>query len=391
MTPTKLSPPIKQGLPLTYLHQLVSCHAPYQLNDESHDQFYQAMGEICRWHYHNSPYYKALCQQQNYTLKPIKNTRDLAEIPYVLAHVLKRHKILSVDEDDIDMHLTSSGTTGQKTQIFFDHWSLASAQKMLDDIVQHYGWDDQSREVDYLLLSYEPSPGFSLGTSYTDNFLCKYAPTRQVHYALKNTGEGHQFDLFGCIRAISHAAQEQIPLRIFGFPSFLYFTIEKMLSMGLNYQLHPDSFIFFGGGWKGHQNKAIDKSEFYPLIHRVLGIPDERIRDGFGSVEHCIPYVECAHHQFHLPIYSRVLIRNTQTFEPLEYGKVGLLNFISPYITSVPAHSVVMGDLASLHPASDCGCGLDTEFFRVHGRAGTSKSMSCALSANAFLQEQDNV
>ena len=87
-----------------------------------------------------------------------------------------------------------------------------------------------------------------------------------------------------------------------------------------------------------------------------------------------MPYVECEHHRFHLPSYARAVIRDTASLRPQPYGAAGFLNLLSPYITSSPAHSIVMGDLAVLHPAASCGCGLATDWFELLGRAGTSKS-----------------
>src|ERR1700712_3199648 len=105
------------------------------------------------------------------------------------------------------------------------------------------------------------------------------------------------------------------------FPHF-FFTIQRMLDLDMpDLKLHPDSFVFLGGGWKGHTDKQIDKLEFYELIEKKLGIPNARLRDGYGSVEHSIPYIECANHHFHVPIYSKVIIRDLRSLQPMSYGK----------------------------------------------------------------------
>ena len=119
----------------------------------------------------------------------------------------------------------------------------------------------------------------------------------------------------------------------------------------------------------------------------MLGIPNHRLRDGFGSVEHCIPYIECREHRFHVPIYSKVLIRDLKTLENVGYGNPGFLQFISPYITSAPANAVTMGDLAILNMGDTCGCGLKTDWFEVLGRAGISKNKSCAIAAAELLKD----
>ena len=258
---------------------------------------------------------------------------------------------------------------------------------MVDFIFEEYHWT-QTTPANYLLYSYEPQRELKLGTSYTDNFLTKYAPVKNLVYALKSNGKsGHDFDLYGCIQALQDFAEQGLPVRIFGFPAFFYFTIQRMIDLGHKpLKLHPDSLVFLGGGWKGHADQAIDKSKFYDLVESQLGIPNERLRDGFGSVEHSIPYIECKNHNFHVPIYSKVIIRDLTSLRALGYGKRGFLHFLSPYITSVPAHSIMMGDLAVLYPAQDCGCGIQSDWFTILGRAGISKNKSCAIAASELLR-----
>jgi hypothetical protein len=48
----------------------------------------------------------------------------------------------------------------------------------------------------------------------------------------------------------------------------------------------------------------------------------------------------------------------------LDYGQAGFMNFLTPYITSVPAVSVLMGDMGILHKASECSCGAKTPFLK---------------------------
>ena len=78
--------------------------------------------------------------------------------------------------------------------------------------------------------------------------------------------------------------------------------------------------------------------------------------------------------------------RDVATLEPLGPGQTGFLHAVSPYITSVPAHSVLMGDLMQWRPGEECGCGLSTPYFELQGRAGTSKNRSCAMAAAELLK-----
>ncbi len=347
----------------------------------THDDelFLRAMNESNAWHAKRSPFFASLHGDRG----PIS---DLREQPFVHANFFKMHRVVSIADTDVKAHMTSSGTTGQKSQMYFDDWTLGAGRRMVARLFQHNGWisDDP---VNYLLYYYQPQPGLQLGTAATGQLTCQFAPANATEYGLPNTGSGHEFDPFGAIRALLRFADEGLPVRIFGFPSFLAFTLDRMVAAGVpSIQLPPGSLVMLGGGWKGNADKQIGKPELYQRIHEQLGIADDRIRDSFGSVEHSVPYFECAGHRMHVPSWSRVLIRSVRTLEPLPYGEKGYLQFLSPYITSAPAQSVLMGDLASLHPADECGCGLSTPWFAVHGRAGVSRNRSCAVAAAEMLK-----
>ncbi len=373
---------------LKNVEELCLLEEPYIKSEKTEKLFLNAMKEIVSWHKKKSSFYLKLIESKNFALENIDNINELLKLPFVTAEFFKRHEVLSIDKKDVYLHLTSSGTTGQKSQIFFDKWTISVAQRMVDLIFNYYNWVTPEKKCNYLLYSYEPLHSEGIGTAYTDNFLCKYAPINDLCYAIKylNRTE-HRFDLFGVVDKLIKYQSDGLPVRIFGFPSFLYFTIEYLKERKIKLNLNPESLVFLGGGWKGYQDKAINKIEFYGLVEEYLGIPNCRLRDGFGSVEHCIPYIECQCHNFHVPIWSKVFIRNVKTLEANTYDQIGYLNFISPYITSTPAINVLMNDLAILHPANSCKCGMEAEWFEVVGRASHSSGKSCAISASEILKK----
>lgn len=380
---TTTSPQVPDLKRLAKVQALCDVSHPYRT--EGSEQFVSAMREIFDWHVENCSFYRRLSENEKFTSKDITSTESLARIPSVLAHFFKEFEVLSVPREDVALHLTSSGTTGQKSQVFFDDWSIRAPQGMLDRIFDYYGWVTPDTKVNYLLYTYETEAGSKLGTAYTDHYLCKYAPAGEVAIALRLQGDGsHAFDFNGVLEALRRFEKAGLPVRIFGFPAFLAETVDRMEQLGLSpLKLHPQSLVFLGGGWKGKASKAIPKKDLYAKVTPMLGIPDERLRDGFGSVEHCIPYVECAHHEFHVPVWSRVIIRDIQSLAPVGMNQVGFLSFVSPYMTSMPAHAVTMGDLASLH--EKCSCGNPQPYFRLHGRAGTTQNKSCAIAAAELL------
>ena len=383
---TALTPP--DPVRLAAAAELCTLPNPYRHDAAGDALFVRAMREICAWHIARCSYYARLAELLNFAPARLETVADCATIPPIHANFFKAHEVLSIDPAAVTTHLTSSGTTGQKSQMFFDAWTLGVGQDMVARIFARYGWHTPDRPVNYLIFNYEPVTGSKVGTAFTNQFLARFAPANRVAYALRHIGGGrHEYDPFGCIRTLQDYAGEGLPVRLLGFPAFLHATLERMRALDLDRpRLHPESLVFFGGGWKKDAQRAVPKAELYALIEEWLGIPHIRIRDGYGAVEHSVPYIECDRHRLHVPSYSRVFARDVATLEPLGPGRTGFLHAVSPYITSVPAHSVLMGDLIQWRPGEDCGCGLSTPYFELLGRAGTSKNRSCAMAAAELLK-----
>ena len=373
----------------TFPHTDALCAStqPYCLQALPQGLFERAMAEITGFHCQHSSGYQAWLAAHGLDAQTLLTLDDWSRLPPIPADYFKQRLLVSSSGVEA-MELTSSGTSGQFSRMRYDTRSLAAAQGMVSAIFQHYRWDTPQTPCNYLLLSYEPLGRTSLGSAFTDQFLCRYAPANRVVYGLRRTGQAdaHEFDCFGVIRALQEFAEEGLPVRIFGFPAFLWQALQRMRDTGVtDVQLAPQSLVLFGGGWKNRSHEQIPKPDLYARIHQQLGIALDRCRDGYGAVEHAVPYIECEHHHLHVPVYARVLVRRPSDSTVQPYGQPGLLQFLSPYITSSPAHAVVMSDLATLRPAADCGCAQATDWFELHGRAGTSASRSCALAAAELL------
>lgn len=358
----------------------------YRPDAETEPQFITAMRDITRWHQQRSPWYHGLLAQHGVDVAALSSLEDVLNLPLVHANFFKQHEVLSVPPEQITVHLTSSGTTGQKSQMFFDAATIGSARRMVDDVMQARGIVSEQR-ANYLVNAYEPYDGLKVGTSNTNQYLMRYAPPAKVFWSLRAVGSGrHEFDTFGTLAALQDYAQDSRPARIIGFPAFLHFALQRMQALNMDPMRLPEgSCVIFGGGWKNHADQAISKEELHQSISHWLGIPSHHIVETFGSVEHSIPYVDCHLHRLHVPMWSRVVVRDVRSLRPMADGQPGFLSFASPYISSVPAHNVVMGDLAVHHAPGSCGCGNPSAWFEVLGRAGTSSNKSCAAAAAQLL------
>lgn len=369
-----------------HVDALCALSHPYSPESMPAGLFDRAMAQISLFHSHHTPGYEAWLNANGLLAGDLEHLTDWSRLPPIYANYFKQRLLLSPTGGDA-LEFTSSGTSGQKSRMRYDERSMAAAQGMVARIFEHYGWSTPDSPCNYLLFGHEPEPDNRLGTAYTDQFLCRFAPVNRVAYALRRTGKGHEFDVFGVIRALQEFAEQGLPVRIFGFPALLWHVLERMRETDVpDLKLAPQSLVFLGGGWKKQAAQEIPRQQVYERITRQLGIEAHRCRDSYGAVEHAVPYIECAHHRFHVPVYSKVFIRHPSDFSVQPFGEAGLLSFVSPYLSSSPAHAVVMSDLATLHPA-DCECGSSTQWFELHGRAGTSASRSCAMAAAELIKE----
>ncbi|TDA47801.1 acyl-protein synthase [Burkholderia pyrrocinia] len=343
--------------------------SPYRLTRRISSMFDRAMRELIAFHYAHTPGYARWLSANDFTFERARALNDWSQLPPIFARYFKQALIPSHTAHDA-IELTSPDTPGRMSPMLFDTRSISAVQSMVGQVFCHYGWSTQHGRHNYILLTYEPHDQLKLWPAYVGQLLCSFAPVRQIAYALRRQGEGHTFDVFGVVRALQEFACDGHPVRIIGYPALLWLILEHMRTSGcppLN--LHADSLVFLGGDWKAHAAIDVPKPTLYRCIREQLGIAADRCRNAYGTLQHPIPYVECDQHHSHVPVYSRVYIRDPSTLSRVSYGERGLLHAVSPYITSSPAHSIVMGDLATLYPGHSCSCGLETDWFELHEHA----------------------
>jgi phenylacetate-coenzyme A ligase PaaK-like adenylate-forming protein len=352
----------------------------------SEELFLEAMRESVEHHGNNCEFYGKLLKHRGFSSTDIESIEDCANIPAVPAQIFKYHEILSTGKDNIEVHATSSGTQGQKSQIFLDSESIKLGTQMAIKAIKYHGFISII-PTNYLILGYEPKAGNDMGNVKVALGMTRFAPAKEKVFALRALGDRCEIDYFGIMNALQRFNRQKLPVRILGFPAYLYMLLKVMKDSGIKpLKLNKRSIILTGGGWKKFDDMAIDKSELHKMVEELLGIPAKNCRDFYSAVEHSVAYPECENHHMHVPIWSRVIIRDVKTLKPLGFDKPGFLSFVSPLVYSVPISSIIMGDMAVLRDGKNCGCGIDTPYFEVLGRAGTARTRSCAVAASEYMK-----
>lgn len=358
---------------------------PYDL--EKTDALFTAkMRENMLFQYQNCSEYRSVLDRQGWNEEKIKNLQSIDKIPFIPTLYFKHHRMDSVPRKKMLTTATSSGTSGKKSAIGYDVPSLWRGLGMVIHVgKKHKLWS--LRPCHYIILGYEARNVLGRSdveekavakTAYGFTF---FAPALSRTYALRYIDGDYHLNLEEIQKKLMQYSKGKTPVRIIGFPFHAYWLLSKMKEEGIKCPLPKGSIMSFGGGWKEYYTQKADKQTMYELVEEVLAISESQCREFFGAVEHPILYCDCPKHHFHVPIYSRVLIRDVDTFEPLENGKPGLVNLLTPMVTSAPILSVMTDDLGVLYDASTCGCGIDTPYLEILGRVGMEDITTCAAGA----------
>ena len=345
--------------------------------------FVKAILENVKHHQIHCPQYAEILSRQSFSPDDIHTINDLYKIPPIPTLFLKNHTLYSASPKHLMFKSTTSGTSGKVSEMGLD-WpsSLRGLGMIAGTFFTHKLVSP--RPTNYIVLGYQPAKRNKIGavkTAYATTFA---APAMHREYALKDTGTDYELNIEGIKNALIRYEKSGIPVRFMGFPAYFMFLIKELIDSGIKLKLHPKSLILLAGGWKQFLSEQVDKPTLYAMSKEVLGLGDDRIREFFGAVEHPIAYFDCPNHHFHVPIYSRVIIRDIN-FNPVEYGVPGLLNLLTPMMTSMPFTSVMTDDLAVMHPGEECDCGIKSPYFEILGRVRIADIKTCAASASELL------
>lgn len=357
--------------------------SPYIKNDAI---FVSAMRENAIFQYENCEDYKRILDNAKFSPYEINEFSDIEKLPFIPTIYFKRHKLFSMSERKMLIKATSSGTSGKKSEIGFDFGSLMRGLDMVINLGKyHHLWS--IKPAHYIIFGYEPSIKNKTGISQTSFGFTFFAPALSRTYALKKSKDGYELDMENIKEALIKCEKSKFPLRTVGFSAYTYFLLKELKDNGIHLKMPRGSIVGLGGGWKQFYTQKVDKNEFYSLVSDVLAIDEDHIIEFFGAVEHPILYTDCRCHHFHIPIYSRVIIRDPHTFKPLPYNEAGLINLITPMVKSVPLLSIMTDDIGILHNES-CPCGESSPWLEIVGRVGIKDIIICAQGAEELLREQ---
>ena len=348
------------------------------------DIFVKAMKANVAYHMEHCPEYGGILSKLAFDVNALNSIGDLHRIPPLPTSYLKNNTLLSKPYNKLLMKTSSSGTGGKKTLSGFDVGSGLCGLCMVFRVFRYHKLLSP-RRTNYIILGYQPDKSMQTATAKALRWSTLLAPAKKVEYALKITGGEYRSNMDDLVEALRAYGRQNNPVRIVGFPAFLKMLLDELDERNVRLDLHSHSKIILGGGWKAFFADEISKTELFGMARRTLGIRRENFKDHFSAAEHPINYVSCENYHFHIPAFSRVIIRDVRTLEPVPDGTPGLLNLVTPLLSSMPYGSILTDDIAVLRKGGECGCGIESPYFELLGRVGLASVRTCAQTASEYL------
>jgi len=152
--------------------------------------------------------------------------------------------------------------------------------------------------------------------------------------------------------------------------------VQPLLKSGLRLSL-ARGILLHGGGWKKLQDQAIDNDQFKHILHDLAGLT--RVVNYYGMVEQTGSlYLECENGHLHSPVFSDVIVRRVEDFEPAANGEEGVIEVLSMLPRSYPGHALLTEDRGIILGEDDCPCGRLGKYFHVHGRLAQAEVRGCS-------------
>lgn len=364
------------------LERLCQIKSPYELDDNNTKIFVEAIKENYQLQFENQPYVRFLAEKNHFDISQVQTLDDLAKIPPIFVGTMKRTTFCNLKEDEVAMVLTSSGTKGEKTQSFFGKEDLERLTTLSRNCFEASGWTSNI-PTHVFLFAHDIKEEKNRGTSWSNDQLSSLVPAKSIHWMIVKNAQGDfDFDYKTWAKKIVELAKDA-PIRLVGFPAFMAQLANEISQIAPNFKAMEGSFITAGGGWKNHSGTPMTFAQFADFIGKSLGIAAHSIRDIFGMAEHGIPYCSCKAGHYHVPLYSRILIRDPLSLKVLPDGAEGIMNLISPYNMAQSNLSVLATDLGIIK--ENCPCGIKGKFIASIRRGGISKNRGCAIAAQEIL------
>ena len=292
-----------------------------------------------------------------------------ANVPYLPVGLFKSHELASVPRDEVQLVMTSSGTTGQQvSRIFLDRETARRQTVALSKIMQS-------------VLGPDRIPMLVVDAKETLADRRRLSARGVGILGMMSFGRKHLFALDSEMQLKLDELRNFLdehgdkPFLMFGFTFMVWkYVYEPIRELGLDLS---QGVLIHSGGWKKLQEQAVGNEAFKAALNEACGL--ERIYNFYGMVEQVGGvFLEGDDGYLHPPAFSDVVIRNPETWEEAAVGEQGIIQVISALPRSYPGHSILTEDLGVVHGVDNAEVGRMGKAFEVVGRMPRAELRGCS-------------
>ncbi|MCX8118007.1 MAG: acyl-protein synthetase [Desulfobacterota bacterium] len=333
--------------------------------------------EIFELQFRTIPLYRRFCERRGVTPDTIASWKEVPALPTDVFKVAE----LSTFPSHVVRTFMTSGTTrsDERGKVGYDEGGLRLMDETIKEEAASFLFPDGVR-TKMLILAPPPEIAPHMVMAYGMGRLKDTFGLPKSRFLLGPEG----FEVGPLIQELRASEEEGIPVTLcggsFGFVNFFDYCREK----GLRFSLPPGSRTLDAGGFKG-RSREVTREAFVTDCEELLGIRKEYSVNLLGMTEIASQFYDNTLRNLHRgvlapaakvnPPWTRTVVVDPETLDPLGEGEVGLLKHVD---------LANRGHLLSVQ-TDDIGKRTG-EGFEVFGRAKGDSSRGCSLTIDEWTR-----
>ena len=329
--------------------------------------FLQEVKNLTKFHTDNCSQYKLIIN----SFFPSQRLETLEEIPFIPVGVFKTLDLVSNKNINGFKTLTSSGTSKSGvSKVYIDRETGALQSRILSILTTSIIGNKRMPLI--VIDCIENSASLNNISAKSAAIRGFSAFSNDIFFALDSKGNVK----FEALSDFMNKNDTKTIL-LFGFTFIIWQKFINQMKSHNSEINAAKAFLIHGGGWKRAADTGVSREIFNDEFKEV--VKNSHVINYYGMAEQAGSiFFECNFGFFHSSIYSDVIVRNYENFEPCKLGELGLLQVLSVVPRSYPGHSLLTEDLGILHGVDSCKCGQMGSFFTISGRAPDVEIRGCS-------------
>lgn len=355
---------MSEGKPFVNSGRLFEIEKVFDNSEENRSLFLHSLDETLQWHCKKNNLYKQYLELNG--CEVVGTPLTLESISPLYSGLQNIHLFCGEHEKNIKHSLLPK--TAVATPVLLDYRSIRRLKHSFKAVFQSLGLFFPRIRHNYLCLTADFKAASNSVYAFYASLVADMTLKRSVYYAVKKSSADSfgYLDLEEALIRLLEFSERSEPLRIIASSNDLMILLDEMKRGSILLELPPNSYVFVLETFRESKYNFFSE-KIKEKIAKQFDIEKSNIRRIFVAADQGIPYVECSSGNFHLPVFSEARIVEPESLVELPDGEIGMLNLLSPAITSSLAVSLLFPLKASI--VTDCSCGLQKKAFKFHSES----------------------